>query len=56
MKVTRIEVDGETYRVTDSVIGKTYCEECGLEDKCRRKENDVFPCDVIGDEQIFVKE
>ena len=56
MKVTGIEVDGETYRVTDSVIGKTYCEECGLEELCSRKDNKVFPCNLIGDEQIFVKE
>lgn len=55
MKVTGIEVDGELYKVTKSVIGQTYCEECGLEDKCSRKDNKIFPCNLIGDEDIFVK-
>lgn len=56
MKITRLEVDGEMYRVTKSVVGQTYCEECGLEDKCSRKDNKVFPCNIIGEEEIFVKD
>lgn len=56
MKVTGIEIDGEMYRVAKAEKGNTYCEECALNEKCTRKDNQVFPCDMIGDEEIFIKE
>lgn len=56
MKVTGIEIDGEMYKVAIAETGNTYCEECGLNEKCTRKDNQVFPCDLIGDEEIFIKE
>lgn len=56
MKVTGIEVDGELYRVTRAENGDTYCEECSLNNKCTRKDNEVYPCNIVGDEEIFVKE
>ena len=56
MKVTGIEVDGEMYKVTKAEKGDTYCEECGLNEKCIRKDNKVFPCNMIGDEEIFTSE
>lgn len=56
MKITRMEIDGELYRVTKSYIGTTYCEECALEEKCLRKNEKRFPCDIIDNEEIFVKE
>ena len=56
MKITRIEIDGELYRVTRSYIGTTYCEECALGEKCKRKNEKIFPCNLIDDEEIFVKE
>lgn len=55
MKVTGIEVDGEMYKVTKAEKGDTYCEECGLNEKCIRKDNKVFPCNMIGDEEIFTR-
>lgn len=56
MKITRIEIDGELYRVAESCLGTTYCEECALIEKCERKNEKIFPCNLIGDEEIFVKE
>lgn len=56
MKITRIEVDGEMYVVTKATEGSTYCEECSLESKCKRKNEDVFPCNLINEEEIFIKE
>lgn len=56
MKVSRIEVDGTMYRVQKSQTGNTYCEECNLNEKCSRKEEKLFPCNIIGEEEIFVKE
>jgi hypothetical protein len=56
MKVTGIEVDGERYKVVRADYGTTYCEECGLNEKCTRKDNEVYPCNMVGDEEIFVKE
>lgn len=56
MKVTRIEIDGAMYKAEKSSVGNTYCEECALADKCSRKEEKLFPCNIIGEEEIFVKE
>ena len=56
MKVTGIEIDGEMYKVAKAEKGNTYCEECGLNEKCTRKNNEIFPCNMIGDEEIFIKE
>ena len=55
MKVTGIEIDGEMYKVTKAEKGDTYCEECGLNEKCTRKDNKVFPCNMVGDEEIFTR-
>ena len=55
MKVTGIEIDGEMYKVTKAEKGNTYCEECGLNERCTRKDNKVFPCNMIGDEEIFTR-
>lgn len=55
MKVTGIEVDGVAYKVTKADSGKTYCEECDLSEKCARKDNEIFPCDMVEGEEIFVK-
>lgn len=56
MKVTRIEIDGEMYQVVKANEGSTYCEECALEEKCSRKNEKVFPCNLIDEEEIFTKE
>lgn len=56
MKITKIEVDGDMYVVVKATDGSTYCEECSLENKCKRKNEKVFPCDIIGDEEIFIYE
>ena len=56
MKVTGIEIDGEMYKVTKAEKGDTYCEECGLNEKCTRKDNEVFPCNMVGDEEIFERQ
>lgn len=56
MKITRIEIDGEIYSVVKASNGSTYCEECALGEKCKRKNENIFPCNLIDDEEIFVKE
>lgn len=55
MKITKIEVDGEMYIVAKATEGSTYCEECSLESKCKRKNEKIFPCNMIDEEEIFIK-
>lgn len=55
MKITKVEIDGDMYVVVKATEGLTYCEECGLKEKCSRKNERVFPCNLIDEEEIFVK-
>lgn len=54
MKITKMEIDGIMYKVTETKSGDTYCEECDLNDKCKRKKEEVFPCNVIGEEEVLI--
>lgn len=56
MKVTRIEIEGVMYRVVKDKEGSTYCDECDLHKMCLRKNEEDFPCKIIGKEEIFEKE
>lgn len=56
MKITRIEVDNEMYVVVKASNGSTYCEECDLESKCIKKDEETYPCNIVGEEDIFKKE
>lgn len=56
MRITRMEIDGEMFVVTKANEGSTYCSECSLNEKCSRKNEDVFPCNLIGEEEIFAHE
>lgn len=55
MKITKIEVDGDMYVVSKAQDGSTYCEECDLLEKCSRKNENIFPCNLIDEEEIFIK-
>ena len=56
MKVTGIEIDGEMYKVAKAEKENTYCEEYGLNENCTKKNKETFPCNMIGEEEIFIKE
>lgn len=48
-----MEIDGEMYEVAKAESGETYCGDCDLSEKCTRKDVEIIPCSIIGEEEIL---